>query len=153
MRPLKPILEVAEACGLTLEPRGLEYATICPNHDDRNASLFIHSTKEVWVCYGCSRGGSALALVRFLGKPDTLAIDGDAPEFVLPPTTTRTVDWVHLGERFCALSVLIDEGLVDPRLLRDLDAAAVNGDDGRVEGLLALVEEQVLTRAVLCATV
>ena len=59
------------------------YDARCPFHDDRSASISIHSKTGLWQCHaaGCGRQGNAYQLARELG--------------VVPPASTETpaVNW------------------------------------------------------------
>lgn len=152
MTASRSIENVAIECGLELEPTPSGFKARCTQHDDEQASLYLDTTKELWYCFGCSRGGDAAALCRFLGFSEDLAVDPEAEPLPLPPPNIAPPTHQDLGRRFCALSTLIAAGLVDRQLLRDLDAAVVQERDDDVRRLLDEIEGQVLlTGAAECA--
>jgi hypothetical protein len=68
---VRDILEVAELLGLDVEPAGSEYRCRCthPGHIDQQASLYLNPGNQMWFCFGDSRGGGVLGLVRWI-KPE-----------------------------------------------------------------------------------
>ena len=52
---------LAEAAGVTLKPHGKDRIGLCPFHDDREPSLVITPSKNLWHCLGaCQAGGSVV---------------------------------------------------------------------------------------------
>ncbi len=51
---------LAEARGIKLERRGVDLFGLCPFHADKNPSLVISPTKNLWHCLGCGKGGSVI---------------------------------------------------------------------------------------------
>src|SRR5215471_2522087 len=69
-------MEVAAAAGLGEgKRRGSEVYFRCIWHDDHQASLRIHRTKNVWRCDPCKIGGTAWALMARCADVDP----GDTP--------------------------------------------------------------------------
>jgi len=68
---MRDLLEVAQTLGLKLEPAGTEYRCRCqhPGHVDNAPSLYLNPDNQKWYCFGCSRGGGVLGLVRWV-KPE-----------------------------------------------------------------------------------
>lgn len=63
------ILRIAAALGLgEPEPRGREYAVLCPFHDDHDPSLLLNPDEGLWYCFACNDGKDGIDLVmRVLG--------------------------------------------------------------------------------------
>jgi DNA primase len=56
-----PVLQLAEQMGVELKQHGDEYLGLCPFHDDKNPSLVINPSKNLWHCLGaCQSGGSVI---------------------------------------------------------------------------------------------
>jgi DNA primase len=52
---------LAEARGIKLRGQGDNLLGLCPFHDDREPSLVISPSKNVWHCLGaCQAGGSMI---------------------------------------------------------------------------------------------
>jgi DNA primase len=52
---------LAEARGVKLERRGADLHGLCPFHEDREPSLVITPSKNLWHCLGaCQAGGSVI---------------------------------------------------------------------------------------------
>jgi DNA primase catalytic core len=48
-----------ESYGVKLEPRGKDYAGLCPMHNDTSPSLLVNTEKNLWHCLGaCQTGGT-----------------------------------------------------------------------------------------------
>ena len=44
--------------------KGREYVALCPFHDDRNPSMQISKTKQIFKCFVCGSGGNAIKFVE-----------------------------------------------------------------------------------------
>jgi DNA primase len=52
---------LAEAKGVKLKPHGENLLGLCPFHDDREPSLVITPSKNLWHCLGaCQAGGTVI---------------------------------------------------------------------------------------------
>ena len=58
-------MEVARGEGLELKPRGNRHWACCPLHGEKTPSMMFDE-KGRWHCFGCGRGGDAVALVSAL---------------------------------------------------------------------------------------
>ena len=93
---------LAEAKGVELRRHGANLLGLCPFHDDREPSLVITPSKNLWHCLGaCQKGGSpidwvmASSGVSFRHAVELLRADSLVPSFaagpvppVRPPTAT-----------------------------------------------------------------
>lgn len=70
----------------------------CPFHDDREASLSIHSESGRWKCHGCGKRGSVLDFEKFLGgTPEAVAeLLGISSEKIPQAIYTYTDAFGHL---------------------------------------------------------
>ncbi|MEW5816163.1 MAG: CHC2 zinc finger domain-containing protein, partial [Spirochaetota bacterium] len=48
------------ADGVVLKPQGHNLVGLCPFHSDTTASLSVDPQKNLWHCFGCEAGGSAI---------------------------------------------------------------------------------------------
>ena len=56
-----PLQRLAEARGVTLTRHGADLIGLCPFHKDREPSLVITPSKNLWHCLGaCQAGGSMI---------------------------------------------------------------------------------------------
>src|SRR5262249_37927821 len=55
------LVRLAEARGVKLKPHGADLHGLCPFHDDREPSLVITPSKNLWHCLGaCQAGGTVI---------------------------------------------------------------------------------------------
>lgn len=55
------VVRLAETAGVTLARHGADLIGLCPFHDDKEPSLVITPSKNLWNCLGaCGAGGSAI---------------------------------------------------------------------------------------------
>lgn len=62
--------DIAELVGqhVALKQRGREFVGLCPFHDDHNPSMCVVPAKQMFYCFVCHAGGSALAFLMKLHK-------------------------------------------------------------------------------------
>jgi len=56
--------------GISLSKKGRDLAGLCPFHDDRNPSLIVTPSKNLWNCVSCNAGGDIFAFVMKLDGID-----------------------------------------------------------------------------------
>lgn len=69
------ILRVFSELGIALRKKGHLYWCCCPIHKEKTPSMAVDPVKNTWHCYGCGKGGDAIALlseVKGLGFYDAL---------------------------------------------------------------------------------
>lgn len=57
-----PIMAVLEHY-VNLRRQGSTYRGLCPFHDERTASFYVHPGKNIYKCFGCGAGGDAIKFV------------------------------------------------------------------------------------------
>lgn len=62
---IKARLNIVELIGtyVRLEKSGAHYKACCPFHQERTPSFMVNEEKNMWHCFGCSKGGDAFAFV------------------------------------------------------------------------------------------
>ncbi len=97
------VQRLVEAAGIELKTAGKDLLGCCPFHDDREASLVVTPTKNLWHCFGCGIGGGsidwvmkqrnvsfrhAVELLRTESSPPSLAANvGPRARVALEPLT------------------------------------------------------------------
>ncbi len=79
------LLTLCQTRGIKLKKVGKNYKGRCPFHEEENASFTVNPSKNLWNCFGCSKGGDVIELVKLL--------DGctfpEAVAKLLPKTATK----------------------------------------------------------------
>jgi DNA primase len=47
-----------------LKKKGTNYTCPCPFHNEKTASFMVSSTKQIYKCFGCGKGGDAISFVK-----------------------------------------------------------------------------------------
>jgi len=56
---------VADIAGTRLKMKraGSKWSACCPFHDEKSPSFTVDTAKNIWKCFGCNKGGDAIAFV------------------------------------------------------------------------------------------
>ncbi|MFZ1984369.1 MAG: CHC2 zinc finger domain-containing protein, partial [Desulfatitalea sp.] len=144
------LLALVRAKGIELKKNGKGYFGLCPFHADKNPSLSINPTKNLWQCFGCGAAGDAIRFVELFDQVDfkeavkrlsdngfkTTATRAEPQE---PPNTLSVKErkllarvvahYQHtLGQDSRGLTYLKQErGITDPQSLKDFGTGYANG--------------------------
>ncbi|MCK4777240.1 MAG: DNA primase, partial [Actinomycetia bacterium] len=65
---------------VSLKKLGNSHKGLCPFHQEKTASFFVNSTKQLYHCFGCGEGGNVFTFVSKMEKlefPDALKLLAD----------------------------------------------------------------------------
>jgi len=62
------LVALVESRGIKLKKNGKGYMGLCPFHADHQPSLSINIEKNLWQCFGCSKGGDVITFVQEFDK-------------------------------------------------------------------------------------
>lgn len=51
-----------------LQKRGKDFVGLCPFHDEKTPSFTVSQSKQMYYCFGCQSGGTAIKFLMDLGK-------------------------------------------------------------------------------------
>ena len=58
------ILTLFSNLGIQLHKKGATYWCCCPLHNEKSPSFAVDPVKKTWHCYGCNKGGDAIAFLQ-----------------------------------------------------------------------------------------
>ncbi|MFZ2633122.1 MAG: CHC2 zinc finger domain-containing protein [Desulfosalsimonadaceae bacterium] len=61
---------LVESRGVTLKKNGKGWFGLCPFHDDKNPSLSVNPSTNLWQCFGCGAAGDVIRFVELFDKVD-----------------------------------------------------------------------------------
>jgi len=142
---------LVQAKGIALKKNGKSWFGLCPFHNDKNPSLSINPTKNLFQCFGCGAAGDVIRFVELIDHVDfkeavkRLSDNGlqvmppkpSRPASAQPPGLTaklqkllaRVIEFYHtaFGEDPRARQYLEKRGITDKAVLSAHKAGFANG--------------------------
>jgi DNA primase catalytic core len=64
------LVALVQAKGIALKKNGKSHMGLCPFHADKNPSLSITPSKNLWQCFGCGKAGDVIRFVELFDQVD-----------------------------------------------------------------------------------
>jgi DNA primase len=106
---------------VALKRQGKEFVGLCPFHQEKSPSFYVSPTKQVFLCRGCKKGGSAIEFVMLRDRvefKDALKSLADAAGIELPAyggAREKTGERQSLIEAHAAAALFFDKLLSHPQ--------------------------------------
>ena len=147
------LVDLVKAKGIHLKRNGKSYFGLCPFHSDKNPSLSITPSTNLWQCFGCGAGGDVIRFIELFDQVDfkeavaRLSVTGDQLSVAKEKTISRSrqpkaslsaklikllnrvIEFYHTAftEDPRAKDYLVKRGITDNTLFSDYKIGFANG--------------------------
>ncbi|MGH9937019.1 MAG: DNA primase, partial [Blastocatellia bacterium] len=81
---------------VSLKKKGRDYAACCPFHNEKTPSFFVSQGKQIFKCFGCSKGGGVFDFIMEIegcSFPEAIRIVADKTGITVPVETDNTREY------------------------------------------------------------
>jgi len=81
---------------VSLKKKGRDWAACCPFHNEKTPSFYVSQSKQIYKCFGCSKGGSVFDFIMEIegcSFPEAIRIVADKTGVTVPVETENTREY------------------------------------------------------------
>src|SRR5262245_34356671 len=94
---------------VSLKKKGRDWTACCPFHNEKTPSFYVSQSKQIYKCFGCSKGGSVFDFIMEIegcSFPEAIRIVADKTGVTVPADTDNSREYEEREGQRAALTQL-----------------------------------------------